>query len=430
MMQTWYNQLISQTKQTLIEFSASKYYVAVSGGRDSVLLFHFLKDILPNGNLTVLHMNHNLRGEFSDQDQIFVEKLCQKYAVKYLSTKVNLELKPGWGGLENIARKTRYEWFKSQMENTDSILFCGHTLDDHLETVLMKIHRGSGLAGLKGISFLQKMMGVQICRPLLYTKRQQITQYLIAKDFQWREDHTNSELDFFRNKIRMNLIPKLSDSTKNRILKLSILSRQLQSFYKLPDGYLVSNGIEFNFLEIKKLSSFELRYLIEKIYQYFGLPSGPEKKHMDRFKAFLDEKKTHIQLSNFINIAIAREKVYFYQDNNEVVPFLMTKKLNENGLSGCNKNENFSVRIPIKLEMAVAWRWADFEQDFWQGKPLSSYIKKLKIPYWRKKYIPLCEYNGEILFISYLGVSKNYHNLISGHAELVTIEVLNKKVSL
>lgn len=432
-MSTWYLQFKDQVKEKLKKVSAEFYFIAVSGGRDSVFLFYLLKDILPKEKMVVLHMNYSLRGKFSDEDQVFVKKIAQQNGIVCRSTKINLEVKPGEGGLENTARIARYEWFKEKIASKNAVVFCGHTIDDHIETILMKLHRGSGLAGLKGIAFQQVVLGVNICRPLLYAERQQITQYLEDNKIQWRDDHTNESTVYFRNDIRMNLVPQLSISTKQRIIKLSILSRQLQDHFKNLSAQNVSGGLEFNFSEIEGLSLFERRYLIEKIFHFFGLPSGPDKKHMDRFQEFLVEKKAKIQLPNFINISYAREKLFFNKENIAPGTFSDVMVMQPASLAIQTKleeNELFALALPPEILPAIHWRWANLNDDLWRGKALSLIVKKLKVPPWRKIQIPLCEYQGQILFIGYLGVSNYYHNLISGQKELVTIEVLYKKVNL
>lgn len=429
-MSDWYKKLKSLVKEKLKDFPAETYFIAVSGGRDSVFLFHLLKDILPVEKLVVLHMNHSLRGDFSDQDQYFVENLAKQNGIICHSTKVSLNLKPGSGGLENVARTARYEWFKLKIAKENGIVFCGHTLDDHIETILMKMHRGSGLAGLKGISYQQFTLGVSVCRPLLFTERCHITEFLSENNLPWRDDHTNLEPEYFRNEVRLNLTPQLSLTTKQKIVKLSALSAQLQSHFKLPEGMIVSSGVEYNLADIEKLSFFELRYLIEKIFHYFGLPAGPEKKHMDRIRTFLEEKKSKVQLSNFVNIFYARDKIYFNQENKASLPFVNAIELKPIKPACKVSKDQLILELPEKMEPLIKWRFVDFSKDNWRGKSLDYFVKKLKIPPWRKKLIPVCEYNGEILYISYLGVNENYHNLISGHTELVTIEILNKKVCL
>ena len=93
-------QLINLTKERIKDLAVEFFFIAVSGGRDSVFLFHLLKSILPLKKIIVLHMNHSLRGEFSDQDQEFVENLAKQNGVAYFSTKVKLNVKSGLGGLE------------------------------------------------------------------------------------------------------------------------------------------------------------------------------------------------------------------------------------------------------------------------------------------------------------------------------------------
>ena len=429
-MQDWYAHLKDLVIENISKYSVEKYFVGVSGGRDSVFLIHLLKDLLPIEKIVVLHMNHCLRGEFSDQDQVFVEELAKNNGLACYSSKVNLDLQAGAGGLENIARMARYQWFQEQMKSVPSVLFCGHTLDDHLETIIMKLHRGSGLAGLKGIAMHHEVLGVKVCRPLIYTERQQITNYLNTHHMNWCDDHTNLSAEYFRNEVRLNLIPQLLGSTKQRIVKLSALSSSLQLQFEIPEATLIAGGLEFNYSDIDKLSLFEVRYLIEKIFHCFGLSSGPDKKHMDRIHAFLQEKKLHLQLPNFINVYYSHQKVFFHHDEEKVISFDMEFSIFKTTEVIRDENNLLSLKLPMLFESEITWRFVDFSRDLWKGRPFAPRIKKVKIPPWRKKLIPLCEYQEKVLFVAYLGVTENYHNLISGGSEFVTIEVLNLKVKL
>lgn len=428
-MQIWYDRFISELKVKLTSFSFNTYYVGVSGGRDSVFLFHVLKRLIPANQLIVLHLNHGLRGIASDQDQAFVENLAKENKVLCISAKVKIDALPSGGGLENMARLARYHWFKEKMKESSSLLFCGHSLDDHLETILMKIHRGSGLTGLKGMAYFQNIFGLFLCRPLLSIERQQITQYLSENKFPWCDDQSNLSLEYFRNEIRINTMPQIKKDTKISLIKLSVLSNQLQSFFVLPDALKINNGLEFDFASISNLSNFEFRNLIEKIYHHFDLPSGPSKKHMDRMASFLSKNATHIELSNFIHLYRWQDTVFFNNENtpNKLEPLAFVS-LEPNSVTENNNQLNF--QLPNEILGQVTWRFADPNEESWKGRPLAKIIKKMKIPPWRKSLLPVCEWQGELIFVSYFGITENYHKLISGTTDLVTIEVYGKKIKL
>jgi tRNA(Ile)-lysidine synthase len=175
--------------------------VAVSGGADSVFLLTALREL---GLATaVLHINHKLRGDESDADEAFVRALAENAGLPFHAA----PLPPGGGNTEQEARRLRYAFF------ADCIAagFCdcvatGHTLDDQAETVLFRFLRGSGSAGLSGI---RPSTADGVIRPLLKLRRSEIRAWLTHRDIVWREDASNADVDYRRNRIRKNILPEL-----------------------------------------------------------------------------------------------------------------------------------------------------------------------------------------------------------------------------
>jgi tRNA(Ile)-lysidine synthase len=176
--------------------------VAVSGGADSVFLLTALHE--HHRAAAVLHINHKLRGEESDADENFVRHLAQSLDLPFHVA----ALSPKDGNLEQEARRLRYQFFQDCIEK--QICDCvatGHTLDDQAETVLFRFLRGSGTAGLSGI---RPETANHVIRPLLQLRRDEIREYLKARNIFWREDTSNASLDFQRNRIRKNVLPELA----------------------------------------------------------------------------------------------------------------------------------------------------------------------------------------------------------------------------
>ena len=171
--------------------------VAVSGGADSVFLLHALYEL---GRATaVLHVNHGLRGAESDADEAFVRDLAARYKLPFLVASPPVPE----GNVEQEARRLRYEFFKGH-----GVVATGHTLDDQAETVLYRFLRGSGTAGLSGI----RPTAPGIIRPLLELRRVEIRTWLREHEIAWREDSSNADPDFARNRIRLRHLPDLSAS--------------------------------------------------------------------------------------------------------------------------------------------------------------------------------------------------------------------------
>jgi tRNA(Ile)-lysidine synthase len=180
--------------------------VAVSGGADSLCLLHLLSELAPHWGLalTVLHLNHGLRGEESHRDAVFVRRQAQRLGWPIIVHQVSL---PTEGNLEQAAREARIQFFHSAMqsERLDCVA-TGHTRSDQAETVLFRFLRGSGTAGLAGIRPATKD---RVVRPLIELTRGEIEQYLRSRNLEWREDSTNATLQFARNRIRHQLMPQL-----------------------------------------------------------------------------------------------------------------------------------------------------------------------------------------------------------------------------
>lgn len=179
-----------------------KVGVAVSGGADSVCLLHVLRDY--GLQLHVLHVNHNLRGDESRADAEFVRRLAESLQLPF--TLRDIHLSPG-GNLEQASRQARQAFFREMVESAVvERVALGHTRSDQAETVLFRFLRGSGTAGLAGI---RPVTATGIVRPLLDVDRADVEHYLRDSGIAWRDDSTNSDSRFARNRIRHGLLPQL-----------------------------------------------------------------------------------------------------------------------------------------------------------------------------------------------------------------------------
>src|SRR5471032_1634351 len=182
--------------------------VAVSGGADSVCLLHALLELAPKWDLhlSVLHLNHQLRGEESRQDAEFVRDLAARLGLPFLIREADVAASPD--NLEQAARLARLAFFNEVLAaGAVSRVALGHTRSDQAETVLFRFLRGSGTAGLAGI---RPVTSQGIVRPLIEIERSQVTQFLRERGIPWREDSSNASLQFARNRVRHELLPELA----------------------------------------------------------------------------------------------------------------------------------------------------------------------------------------------------------------------------
>ena len=185
-----------------------KLLIAISAGIDSVVLSHLLHSL--KFNISLAHCNFQLRGKESDKDEAFVKKLAKdlKVPIFIQSFETAGYAKKQKLSIQLAARELRYKWFEEVLRiNGLDFVLTAHHADDDLETFIINTARGTGLDGLTGIP----ERNGNILRPLLPFSRSQIEKYAKEKGITWREDQTNLEINYLRNKIRHKIIPVLKE---------------------------------------------------------------------------------------------------------------------------------------------------------------------------------------------------------------------------
>lgn len=189
-----------------------KVVVGVSGGADSVCLLAGLVSLREELgiSLVAVHVEHGIRGEESLADAGYVAELCERWNVKLSVERIDVEAVARERGLtvEEAGRTVRYEVFaRIAREQSADRIAVAHNRNDQAETVLWNLARGSGVKGLGGI----RPMRGRIIRPLLFTERSEIESYLRVQGIRWRTDRTNLETAYTRNRIRLELLPWLTE---------------------------------------------------------------------------------------------------------------------------------------------------------------------------------------------------------------------------
>jgi tRNA(Ile)-lysidine synthase len=192
--------------------------LGLSGGPDSVCLLHLLITH-HDGPIICAHINHGLRGAESDGDEAFVADLCKQFDVPLELMRIDAAALARETGLtvEEAGRAARYAFFDEVCERQDRgcVIALAHNWDDQVETVFMRILRGTGTDGLTGIPARRKSAGgFDIVRPLLGVSRSEIDGYIGTIGAVFRTDSSNLGTDYLRNKVRLDILPYIEDAAE------------------------------------------------------------------------------------------------------------------------------------------------------------------------------------------------------------------------
>ncbi|MFC4075522.1 tRNA lysidine(34) synthetase TilS [Salinithrix halophila] len=218
----------------------SRVLVGVSGGPDSLALLHALRGLAPEFRWTlfVVHVDHGLRGEESRRDAAFVCETADKWGLPCDVERVDVStaLHESGGNKQDVARRLRYQAFARVAARRDANrLALAHQADDQVETVLMRILRGTSPAGLAGIPVSRSWNGIQLVRPLLGVSRAEVEAYCRERGLVPRLDESNREVRFTRNRIRLELLPLLEEYNprfRESILQLNRLAAEEASVWE------------------------------------------------------------------------------------------------------------------------------------------------------------------------------------------------------
>lgn len=263
--------------------------VAVSGGADSVALLRALAaSRAPGvGRLIVAHFNHRLRGEESAGDERFVQQLAETLDLSFVGGSAQRDLgdQAGGQGLEATARQARYDFLAAAAAAQGArYIATAHTEDDQVETVLHNVLRGTGLAGMAGIPRTRRLTETTtLIRPFLDATRAEVVSYLRELGQPYREDSTNSLVEFTRNRIRHELLPLLArdyhPGVRPSILKLAKIAAQTSDHLDTECQKLLpacvrptTGGVEIDCHTLKHVHVAVVRQLLVTIWQQHHWP--------------------------------------------------------------------------------------------------------------------------------------------------------------
>lgn len=246
---------------------ASVYYVACSGGVDSMFLLNIIHNL--GFKVAAVHVNYQLRGEDSEKDQVLVETSCKELNIPVHIKKVDLKryLNENSGNLQEIARTIRYSYLESFLIDRQAKIVLAHHADDQIETFFMNALRGSGLMGLSCMLPVNN----NYLRPLLSFTKNEIRELARMKKISWREDISNSSDKYQRNKLRNLVLPELQKqlpALKDNLLFMIQVFQENQKEIELrlqPISKSVELIRELSFEQFDQLNEFERIELLRQL---------------------------------------------------------------------------------------------------------------------------------------------------------------------
>ncbi|MCI9273797.1 MAG: tRNA lysidine(34) synthetase TilS [Clostridiales bacterium] len=287
----------------------SSVVVGFSGGADSTALMHFLWRLSQKRNIfiTAAHVNHCLRGEDSQQDEQFVRNWCGQRGIPLCVKQVDLkrEAQILGCGLEECGREIRYAFFQQLAGERNAVIATAHTLSDSVETILLHLAQGSGIRGLAGIPPVRE----NIIRPLIETTREEVEQYCLNHALAYQTDATNFSKEYSRNRIRLEVVPRLkmiNPSLEKTLLRTMRTAEEDEAFL----SRLAAKALE----EAKEQSGYRVQRLrdlpspirgraVKSLAQQAGA-GRIETRHIEKLCQLLEESRGGITLPGGIELEI------------------------------------------------------------------------------------------------------------------------------
>lgn len=278
---------------TMID-DGSPIIIGVSGGPDSMALLDIVAKLSSN-KIVVAHLNHKFRGEEAKKDAEFVQRKCEERGipVEIKEYDVPAFIKETGLGTQEAARQVRYQFYLEVARKWNArYIALGHHANDQAETILMRIIRGTGIHGLSGIPYVRDLDKYKIIRPLLDLTREEIEGYCSENKIIYRIDQSNYSTKYFRNEIRLNVLPYLEQYNDKIITHLHQLGKTAQdesSFLdKMAKEFITNNKIDaqekcyiFNTSNIQKLDIALQKRVIHLILRYLNFKVDISYKHID-----------------------------------------------------------------------------------------------------------------------------------------------------
>ena len=367
------------------QFPAEKYFLAVSGGADSMALLHVFSSLqLP---IEVLHVNYHLRVNDSDLDQKLVEDFCGKKKIPFHIQSVFLKEKLKQGGnLQELARQERYDFFeKKQHESPNTYVVLAHHQNDQIETFWLQLLRNSGMLGLAG---MKEQNGIYL-RPFLSISKEELVKYLEENQVIWREDVSNTKNDYLRNRLRNEVLPalksKFPDLNENVQLLQSVLRENItekENFLKIElEKSKISEKLSLEF--VQKLDETAILLL----FRSFNIPNHQLKGFLHLLTAPTGTKITWLSEGEKQTLVREKSHLQWLKNIDFPLPKIHSEKV-EHLPNQFSKSILFLDSDKIKGELTVRfWQIGDrISPPGMKGsKLISDILKDASVPHAERK---------------------------------------------
>jgi tRNA(Ile)-lysidine synthase len=406
-----------------------KLLLAVSGGKDSVLMVHLFK--LAGFNFGIAHCNFNLRGEESLRDENFVKLLAATQEVPFHNIRFDTKTyaKANHLSTQMAARDLRYKWFEEirQTEQYDLIALAHHQ-NDAIETVLLNLTRGTGISGLHGI--LPKRD--KLIRPLLFLSRPDIDACIESNNVSFIEDSSNASDYYARNKLRLNVVPQLKDINPNleytfaqNIQRFSDTEDVVQQLVEIQRQALINQTPAGQTISIEKVKVLHpQKFLLFELFK----PYGFSEYVIEDLIASLDRQTGTSFYSDTHRITINRDTLLISQIKTEERPESITVKDSEELIYfkqrpititratslefERNRNKAFIDADLLIFPLLVrSWKQGDSFMPLGMNtfKKLSNFYVDEKVPLPEKENIPIVvNGNGDLIWVAGMRQDNRY----------------------
>jgi len=414
-----YQRFIEYSEQQRLFTKGTRVLLAVSGGIDSMVMAFLFRQA--GTDYAIAHCNFSLRGVESDGDEKFVISYAKKRKTECYTTRFDTM---GYAASKHIsvqmaARELRYNWFDSliEKEGFDAVAVA-HNLNDNIETFFINLFRGTGLNGLTGMSPRHN----NIIRPLLFATRNEITAFAAGEKIKFREDSSNAEVKYTRNRIRIRVLPEIEKVNPYSVAAIAETMNHLNSSAKLVDIYIekLHSDIFRPAGDSYEADVSDLRSLIPaaphiyELFRRYGLSS----QQTEEMIALFDSSTGRYILTSTHRLLRDRNRILISPRNDEQSPSRVFSSIDEMRLSGLFSDLRITgpsddplphCRLTACIDLALVdfpvtvrhWEPGDRFSPLGmsQLKKISDFLIDLKVPVTEKEKVLLLLSGNKVMWV-------------------------------